>query len=335
MPRTLSDGPTAREAPAVRAAGPSALPLTAYRTAIALDDPVVRPTPTPTDASPGQLDAYVRTALNLLSTDAAVPRLGLRADTLRDLADADATTARRVLRALLTVRPPGPLSADAHDAVDAVLDLERRLRTTVDVRQLPTVAEEFPGSTHQAAEHLTLWRGDITTLAVDAIVNAANSALLGCFQPLHPCVDNAIHSAAGPRLRDDCHTVITLQGASEPTGTAKITRGHHLPAAHVLHTVGPVIHGRPAPDDAEALAAAYRACLDLAAEVESIRTLAFCSVSTGVFGYPRSEAAPLALRTVSDWLVDHPGRLDRVVLNVFEPEDESVYRRALSETPTG
>lgn len=147
MPRTPSDGPTAREAPAVRAAGPSASPLTAYRTAIALDDPVVRPTPTPgptpTDASPGQLDAYVRTALNLLSTDAAVPRLGLRADTLRDLADTDATTARRVLRALLTVRPPGPLPVDARDAVDAVLDLERRLRTTVAVHQLPTVAEEF------------------------------------------------------------------------------------------------------------------------------------------------------------------------------------------------
>ncbi|QFR02351.1 protein-ADP-ribose hydrolase [Streptomyces phaeolivaceus] len=327
MPHTPYDGRTARTV------APSALPLAAYRAAIALDEPVARPTPS-SAASAGELDASVRAALNLLSTDPAVPRLGLRADTLRDLADADAATARRVLRALLTVRPPGPLPADAHDAVDTVLDLERRLRPAVPVDGLPTIAEEFPHTAHRSAEHMTLWRGDITTLAADAIVNAANSALLGCFQPLHPCVDNAIHSAAGPRLRDDCHTVVTLQGASEPTGTAKITRGHHLPAAHVLHTVGPVIHGRPAPSDAEALACAYRACLDLAAEVGTIRTLAFCSVSTGVFGYPKPEAARVALRTVSDWLTAHPGRLDRVVLNVFEADDEAVYRRALGETST-
>ncbi|MBZ3901693.1 protein-ADP-ribose hydrolase [Streptomyces griseiscabiei] len=326
MPRTPYDGPGAP------GAGPSALPLAAYRAAIALDEPVERPAP-PSDASAEQLDAFVRAALRLLATDPAVSRLGLRTGTLRDLADA--ATARRVLRALLTVRPPGPLSPDARDAVDAVLDLERRLRPAVDVAELPTVAEEFPHTAYRSAGQMSLWRGDLTTLAADAVVNAANSALLGCFQPLHPCVDNAIHSAAGPRLRDDCHTVVTLQGASEPTGTAKITRGHHLPAAHVLHTVGPVVRDRPTRGDAEALAGAYRACLDLAAEVGTVRTLAFCSVSTGVFGYPKPEAAAIALRTVSDWLTAHPGRLDRVVLNVFAADDEAVYRRTLTGTPTG
>ncbi|MFE7840076.1 hypothetical protein ACFU53_29680 [Streptomyces sp. NPDC057474] len=218
MPRIPYDGSTAHEA------RHSALPLAAYRAAIALDDPVDRSTPA-ADASAAQLDTHVRAALHLLRTGAAVQRLGLRGDTLRDPADADATTARRVLRALLTVRPPGPLPADARDAVDAVLDMGRRLRTAVVARQLATIAEELPHTASKAAEHMTMWRGGITTLAADAIVNAADSALLGCFQPLHPCVDNAIHSAAGPRLRDDCHTVITAWGsAPQPVARRRAAR---------------------------------------------------------------------------------------------------------------
>ncbi|MEV7886905.1 protein-ADP-ribose hydrolase [Streptomyces sp. NPDC002817] len=286
------------------------LPLAAYRAAIALDQPF-RPAAAPADRPAEQ----VRSALGLLATDPAAVRLGLR-----DLGDVDTTTARRVLRALLTVRAPGPLPGGAAEAVDAVLGAERALRPTVPAPQLPTIAPESP---------VALWRGDITTLAVDAIVNAANSALLGCFQPLHACIDNAIHNAAGPRLRDDCATVMTLQGSPEPTGTAKITRGYHLPARYVLHTVGPVIDGRPSPGDAEALASSYRSCLDLAAEVETVRTVALCAVSTGVFGYPRDEAAPVALRTVTDWLGAHPGRFDRIVLTVFGADDETAYRRAL------
>ncbi|MFF3374158.1 protein-ADP-ribose hydrolase [Streptomyces sp. NPDC002680] len=305
---------------------PSVLPLAAYRASIALDEPF-QPSADPVPAD--RLDERVRTALRLLSTDPAVPRLGLRADSLRDLSATDATARRRLLGALLTVRPPGALPDGARDAVDAVLGTERGLRPTVRAAQLPTIAGEFPRTTYRAAESTALWRGDITTLAADAVVNAANSALLGCFQPLHACIDNAIHSAAGPRLRDDCRTVVTLQGASEPTGTAKITRGYHLPARYVLHTVGPVTDGRPRASDAEALASSYRACLDLAAEVESIRTVALCAVSTGVFGYPKDQAAPIALRAVADWLDARPERFDRVVFTVFEAADESAYRRAL------
>ncbi|MFF3335232.1 macro domain-containing protein [Streptomyces sp. NPDC002888] len=303
-------------------------PLAAYRTAIALDEPFQSSAvPAPAD----RLDEHVRSALKLLCRDPAVPRLGLRADSLPDLAGADATTARRVLRALLTVRAPGPLPDGASEALDAVLGAERRLRPTVSAGRLPTIAEEFPNTSFPAARRTALWRGDITTLAADAVVNAANSALLGCFRPLHPCIDNALHSAAGPRLRDDCQTVIALQGDSEPTGAAKITRGYHLPARYVLHTVGPVIDGRPGAGDAQALASSYRACLDLAAEVEVIRTVAFCAVSTGVFGYPKDEAAPVALRTVADWLDAHPDRFDRVVFTVFGADDESAYRRALGK----
>ncbi|MFF3937099.1 macro domain-containing protein [Streptomyces phaeofaciens] len=302
------------------------LPLTAYRATIGLDEPF-RPTAPPAPA--GRLDEGVRSALRLLGGDPAVARLGPRGDFVRDLADVDAAAARRLLRALLTVRPPGPLPEGADAALDAVLGAERGLRPVTRVRGLPTIAEAFPRTAFPAARRTALWRGDITTLAADAVVNAANSALLGCFRPLHACIDNALHTAAGPRLRDDCHTVVTLQGAAEPTGTAKITRGYHLPARHVLHTVGPVVDGRPGDGDARALAASYRACLDLAAEVAAIRTLAFCAVSTGVFGYPKEAAAPVALRTVADWLDAHPGRFDRIVFTVFGADDEAAYACAL------
>ena len=317
--RAESDG-SARTQPQL-----SALPLTAYRSAVALDEPF-RPTAAP--AAAARLDDHVRSALHLLSADPAVSRLGLRSDSLKHLVDGD--TARSVLRALLTVRDPGPLPEGAVQDLDALLGAERRLRPAVSALELPTIAEEFHGTSFRAATETVLWRGDITTLAADAVVNAANSQLLGCFRPLHPCIDNALHSAAGPRLRDDCHTIITAWGAPEPTGTAKITRGYHLPARYVLHTVGPVVQGRrPRARDAQSLASSYRACLDLAAEVKTIRTLAFCAVSTGVFGYPKEEAAPVALHTVSEWIAAHPGRFDRVVFTVFGDDDELAYRHAL------
>jgi len=317
--RAESDG-SARTQPQL-----SALPLTAYRSAVALDKPF-RPTAAP--AAAARLDDHVRSALHLLSADPAVSRLGQRSDALKHLVDAD--TARSVLRALLTVRDPGPLPEGADQELDALLGAERRLRPAVSALELPTIAEEFHGATFRAATETVLWRGDIPTLAADAVVNAANSQLLGCFRPLHPCIENAFHSAAGPRLRDDCHTIITAQGAPEPTGTAKITRGYHLPARYVLHTVGPVVQGRrPRARDAQALASSYRACLDLAAEMETIRTLAFCAVSSGVFGYPKEEAAPVALHTVSEWIAAHPGRFDRVVFTVFGDDDELAYRHTL------
>ncbi len=178
----------------------------------------------------------------------------------------------------------------------------------------------------------TLWRGDITTLSVDAIVNAANSAMLGCFRPRHACVDNAIHAAAGPRLRADCAILMELQGFEEPVGAAKITRAYNLPSRFVVHTVGPALTRGEAATAAhdEALASSYRASLDLAAEVSSIRSIAFSSVSTGVFAFPPRRAARVALSTVSRWIEAHPGRLDRVVFDVFSDSDLRVYRGALT-----
>lgn len=303
----------------------TALPLDAYGTAIALDEPFrpgARHTPATRPAD------QVREALDLLGDDPTALRTGLRPGAADRLDDA---TARRLLRTVLTVREPDPLPAGAAQVLDALLAGERLARDTTDAASLPTVRDTFPGTTYPAADRTALWQGDITTLEADAVVNAANSALLGCFAPMHPCIDNAIHAAAGPRLRADCHTIMSLQGHPEPTGTAKITRGYHLPARYVLHTVGPIVDGPLLPQHQQTLASSYRACLDLAAEVDGLRTVAFCGISTGVFGYPRTPAARTALDTVADWLDRHPARLDRVIFNVYADDDRAAYVRALAE----
>ncbi|MBP2471981.1 O-acetyl-ADP-ribose deacetylase (regulator of RNase III) [Crossiella equi] len=275
--------------------------LARYRSAVALDEPF-RPASAP--AEPGALPELARTALRLLT----------------GTEDLGAYEPRALLRAVLTVREPAPLEAGVQEVLDAVLGGQRQARPVVRPAELPGGRED-----------LVLWRGDLTTLAADAVVNAANSALLGCFRPSHLCVDNAVHAVAGPRLRADCHRIVTAQGHPEPEGTAKITRGYHLPARYVLHTVGPVAAGAPTLAHARTLAACYRACLDLAAQVEDIRTVGFSAIGTGVFGYPKPAAARIAVRAVTGWLAEHPGRLDRVVLTAFGEDDHEAHDRALAE----
>ncbi|WP_371661702.1 protein-ADP-ribose hydrolase [Streptomyces sp. NBC_00280] len=301
------------------------LPLAAYRAAVALDEPF---RPDAGHGPDGRSADLVREALGLLGDDPAAARVGLLPDTAERVDDA---AARRLLRAVLTVRDPGPLPTGTTRVLDALLAGERLAHDITDAASLPTVHDTLPRTAYRAADRTALWQGDLTTLGADAVVNAANSALLGCFRPMHPCIDNALHSAAGPRLRDDCHAVMSLQGHPEPTGTAKITRGHHLPARYVLHTVGPIVDGPVLPQHRQALAASYRACLDLAAEVGGIRSLAFCGISTGVFGYPKAPAARIALDTVAEWLDRHPGRLDRVIFNVYADDDRAAYVQALTE----
>lgn len=301
------------------------LELSSYRTAIGLDEPF---TPAAEPAGAAQHTELVRAILDYLRGDPAVERLGLSADDYRSLARSNGP--RDLLRAVLTVRSPGGLPPAATPMLDALLAGERAQRTLTAVERLATIADDDIATAYPAAEVTSLWRGDITALAAGAIVNAANDRLLGCFVPMHPCIDNAIHAAAGPRLRDDCQTIMGQQGGPEPTGTAKITRGYHLPAGYVLHTVGPIVRAAPSADHQALLASAYRSCLDLAARVEAIRTVAFCSISTGVFGYPKAPAARVALDTVSGWLDQHPGRFDRVVFNVFGADDEATYREALT-----
>jgi O-acetyl-ADP-ribose deacetylase (regulator of RNase III) len=295
------------------------LDLDHYREAIALDRSF---TPAALPAEPQQFTGLTRRALRLLAQEPSAGPLELTPERIEDLSPKEAL---RALRALLNLRPPITLPPEAETAVDTLLSGRSQLLEHTDPLDLPTIRSGTP---------LALWQGDLTTLAADAVVNAANSTMLGCFQPLHACVDNAIHSAAGPRMREDCATIMTAQGAPEPTGTAKITRAYHLPARYVLHTVGPIVHGPVTAGHRRALADSYTACLDLAAEIAPIRTIAFCAISTGVFGYPRHEAARTALQAIEAWLEHHPGRLDRVICCTYTQDDTAAYRQALQqETP--
>lgn len=224
---------------------------------------------------------------------------------------------RRLLRSLMNLRPPWPLAADFLVLQDEVLAAFRAEKGVVDAAALPGTADS----------RLVLWKGDITRLKIDAIVNAANSVLLGCFWPCHGCVDNAIHSAAGLQLRAACRELMAAQDSLEPAGRAKITPGYNLPARYVLHTVGPVIEKTVTAADREALAGCYRSCLALAAE-KGLSGVAFCCISTGEFHFPNEEAAEIAVTAVRSFL-QTPSSVERVVFDVYQDADERIYRRLL------
>ena len=225
---------------------------------------------------------------------------------------------RGLLRALMNVRPPRPLSAEFLDLQDELLAAEREERGVVDAAALPAVPSDA---------RIALWQGDITRLRVDAIVNAANAALLGCFIPCHRCIDNAIHSAAGLRLRAECAEIMARQGHPEETGGAQMTRGYNLPARHVLHTVGPIVSGALTDEHRALLASCYRSCLALAA-AHGLTSAAFCCISTGEFRFPNAAAAEIAVREVRAFL-SKPSSIERVVFNVFKDEDRIIYERLL------
>ena len=219
---------------------------------------------------------------------------------------------RRLLRSLMNVRPPLPLKSEFLAVQDELLSAEREERGVVAADSL-----------FAAGSKLALWQGDITRLAADAIVNAGNSALLGCFHPCHGCIDNAIHSAAGLQLRGECAELMKRQGHEEPVGQAKITRAYNLPCRYVIHTVGPVVSGDLTDLHREQLASCYRSCLELAAE-KGLNTVAFCCLSTGVFRFPNEEAARIAVVAVRK----HAGGL-KVIFNVFKDWDYEIYQRLL------
>lgn len=223
---------------------------------------------------------------------------------------------RRLLRSLMNVRSPIPASAEFLAVQDAYL--QERLSER-GVTRLMDLKPAQPG--------LYLWQGDITTLAVDAIVNAANSQMLGCFVPCHGCIDNAIHTYAGVQLRLECAHVMSAQKEEEPTGGAKITKAYNLPCHYVLHTVGPIINGSVNQTDRELLASCYRSCLDLAAEI-SLHSMAFCCISTGEFHFPNELAAQIAIQTVTDWQKQNANQME-VIFNVFKDSDYKIYERLL------
>lgn len=234
----------------------------------------------------------------------------------------DDAALRRVITRMLTVRPPRPIPPDVWDLLDEWFASNAESRPVVFVDDAVANARSRMVS---GERRLHPWRGDITTLAADAIVNAANADLLGCFRPGHACIDNAIQSVAGPRLREDCHRIIEHQGHPEPTGTAKVTRAYYLPSRFVLHTVGPIVpDGRPTGEQQMQLADCYESCLNVAAEL-GLRSVVFCAISTGVFGYPKDEAACIAVDTVRAWSARHTGTVQDVVFDVFSEADEAAY----------
>lgn len=230
------------------------------------------------------------------------------------------TAQRRLLRSLMNVRPPMPLNPEFVAVQNKLLSSEREKKGVVDGDALPVTA---------ANARIAVWQGDITRLRVDAIVDADNSALLGCFCPCHGCIDNAIHSAAGLQLRDECSGIMQAQGCPEPNGRAKITKGYNLPARYVLHTVGPVVQGCVTRQDRTDLANCYRSCLELAAG-RGLSSVAFCCISTGEFHFPNKEAAKIAVKTVAEFL-RHNTTIQKVIFNVFKDIDAQIYRNLLGE----
>ncbi len=223
---------------------------------------------------------------------------------------------KRLLRSLMNIRPPRPVPEEFLTVQDAYLQQELAEKGTVSLADLSPIQ---PG--------ICLWQGDITRLAVDAVVNAANSAMLGCFIPCHGCIDNAIHSAAGVQLRLECARLMEGQQEPEPTGGARITKAWNLPCRHVLHTVGPIVRGPLTGRDCSLLEDCYRSCLALASE-HRLKSVAFCCISTGEFHFPAEEAARIAVRTVRSFL-EEDGKGMEVIFNVFKDRDREIYRELL------
>lgn len=225
---------------------------------------------------------------------------------------------RRLLRSLMNQRPPDPIDPEFLRIQDELLSAEAAEKGIVDAMALT------PSATHP---RLALWKGDITRLKADAIVNAANDRLLGCFLPCHGCIDNAIHSAAGIQLRLACDELMRAQGTPEPTGTAKATPGFNLPARYVLHTVGPIISGPVSPEDCRLLSSCYTSCLALAEQM-GLESVAFCCISTGEFHFPNEMAAGIAVDTVSQFLAQNQ-TIKKVTFDVFQEQDYPIYQQLL------
>ena len=223
---------------------------------------------------------------------------------------------RLLLRALMNVRTARKCSPEFLRVQDEYLRAELEAKGITDI-----------GSLMPVRRGLYIWRGDITTLRCDAIVNAANSGMTGCYVPNHRCIDNCIHSYAGVELREYCAELMRSQGHEEPTGGAKITPAYNLPCRYVLHTVGPIISGRVTRRDEELLASCYRSCLELAAE-NGLESVAFCCISTGEFHFPNERAAEIAVKSVEEFMQKETS-VGKVIFNVFKDRDEEIYRKLL------
>lgn len=224
---------------------------------------------------------------------------------------------RMLLRALMNVRAPKPIDEIFLQVQNEYLQEAIEEKGVTDLHDLTPVKD-----------NLYVWQGDITTLRCDAIVNAANSQMTGCYIPGHACIDNYIHTYAGVQLRYDCFQKMQKQGFEEPTGQAKITPAYNLPCRYVLHTVGPIINGHLTKKDRDLLAGCYTSCLQLATDYH-LESVAFCCISTGVFHFPNEKAAEIAIASTTDFLKQNDTTVKKVVFNVFKENDKQIYERLL------
>ena len=236
---------------------------------------------------------------------------------------ADRKGKQRILRSLMNVRMPGELPDAVLDIQDEYLAERAEEKGIVQLSDIPVIRDG-----------LSVWQGDITRLAVDAIVNAANSQMLGCFIPCHGCIDNCIHTYAGVQLRAECSRQMNAlrirygKDYEQPTAVPMLTDGYSLPAKKVVHIVGPIVEGALTPKLEQALADCYTNTLNLCME-NGLQSVAFCCISTGVFRFPKDRAAEIAVAAVRDWLAAHPEGMDRIVFNVFSDQDRELYEQQL------
>jgi O-acetyl-ADP-ribose deacetylase (regulator of RNase III) len=236
---------------------------------------------------------------------------------------ADQEGKRRILRSLMNIRMPRVMSDEVLKVQDEYLSGRAEEKGVVRLSDIPVICDG-----------LSIWQGDITRLAVDAIVNAANSQMLGCFVPMHTCIDNCIHTYAGVQLRAECDRQMKQLRAKygrdyeQPTAVPMLTEGYNLPAKKVIHIVGPIVEGPLTEEHERQLADCYMNTLNMCVE-NGLRSVAFCCISTGVFHFPADRAAELAVRTVAEWLDEHGDRMDRVIFNVFSDKDRTIYERIL------
>lgn len=226
----------------------------------------------------------------------------------------DSTEQFNLFRSLVNVRPPKPISRK-------FLDVQDEFLKEIISKKGITKIEDL----HPICDDIYLWKGDITTLQCGAIVNASNSQMLGCFNPCHGCIDNAIHTFSGVQLRLECAKIMTKQGHEEPTGQAKITSAYNLPSNYIIHTVGPIVDNILTQRHRKLLESCYSSCLEMAVN-NNIDSVAFCCISTGVFGFPQEEASKIAIQTVKEFLKHDKVK---VIFNVFQQDDYEIYRRLL------
>ena len=230
---------------------------------------------------------------------------------------------RRILRSLMNIRMPRRMDESVLRVQDDYLKERIRENGVVELSDIPVIRDG-----------LSIWQGDITRLAVDAIVNAANSQMLGCFVPMHTCIDNCIHTFAGVQLREECSRQMNQlrerygRDYEQPTAVPMLTDAYNLPAKKVIHIVGPIVQYKLTPELEKDLADCYRNTLDMCLD-NNLRSVAFCCISTGVFHFPNKRAAEIAVSTVDNWLSQHPGAMERVIFNVFKDEDKKYYEELL------